>query len=594
MKTLYININNEQIASNEELEVLNYDLDSDFFFYLGEKIAKGCKVENENALITDFNTKDNEEDYKQIIAQWNEIKAILFGEECEGIIEFTLPNGYIHWLRYSEKYNHVYDKKFSHGESTIISIDLEKLYEDSVEDLQRKILRKLQRDDFYLEIDEIVFNDDAVTRKSPIVRTIKEKYNSAGFISYKKWIREKGEYYTELINNSVDNNERLIWPIELSNINLDKILNAGYTPMSILGHDDTNYIILATKGNKSFAVNTYGQCLYDFEYREAIPTSTGKFIIVKNGLFKIEDGKELLPVSFLGNDLVEIEPNFFSNNKVGIYCAPLEVHCAYLDKHIFIDEKYCRLYSKKTWEYLDLKQYITEYDRKSMYWTVDRINQIYQISVYKSFNKFTFLTNIEAKEVYVLRSNEAIESVNDNQIVLKQFHKTSAILNGNFDTVFKADYILDSDERVVDVSDGMTIIMDDYKITRILDEQYNNIFDHEESFLTIDKPIKFQSGIAVYQISKKRIGYMNKKGKHIEIPWNYGNTISSIEVLIPPFILVTKTSEEQFIINTSGESMLDIGRWDKIRKLSDTQFEIYSSTNSTLYEIKNDNIQEVL
>ena len=87
---------------------------------------------------------------------------------------------------------------------------------------------------------------------------------------------------------------------------------------------------------------------------------------------------------------------------------------------------------------------------------------------------------------------------------------------------------------------------------------------------------------------------MNKKGKHIEIPWNYGNTISSIEVLIPPFILVTKTSEEQFIINTSGESMLNIGRWDKIRKLSDTQFEIYSSTNSTLYEIKNDNIQEVL
>ena len=40
--------------------------------------------------------------------------------------------------------------------------------------------------------------------------------------------------------------------------------------------------------------------------------------------------------------------------------------------------------------------------------------------------------------------------------------------------------------------------------------------------------------------------------------------------------------------------MLNVGRWDKIRKLSDTQFEIYSSTNSTLYEIRNDNIQEVL
>ena len=185
MKTLYININNELIQSNEELEVLNYDLDSDFFFYLGEKIAKGCKVENENALITDFNTQDNEEGFESIIAQWTELKNILFGEECEGKFEITLPNGYIHWLRYSEKYNHVYDKNFSHGESLVIYIDLKELYEESVEDLQRKMLRKLQRDDFYLEIDEIVFSDDAVTRKSPIVRAIKEKYDSIGFKTYK-------------------------------------------------------------------------------------------------------------------------------------------------------------------------------------------------------------------------------------------------------------------------------------------------------------------------------------------------------------------------------------------------------------------------
>ena len=193
MKTLYININNEQIQSNDELEVLKHDLDSDFFFFLGEKIAKGCNVENENALITNFNTPDTEEDYKQIITQWNKIKTILFSEECESKIEFTLPNGYIHWLRYSEKYNHVYDKNFSHGEPTIITIDLEELYEDSAEDLQRKILRKLQRDDLYLEIDEIVFNDDAVTRKSPIIRTIKDKYEGVGFKTHKKWLQDNDE-----------------------------------------------------------------------------------------------------------------------------------------------------------------------------------------------------------------------------------------------------------------------------------------------------------------------------------------------------------------------------------------------------------------
>ena len=188
MKTLYININNEEVQSNEELEVLKHELDSDFFFYLGEKIAKGCNVENENALITDFNTQDNAEDYHKIIAQWHELKTILFSEELEGEFKFTLPNGYIHWLRYSEKYNHVHDKNFSHSESPVIYIDLEELYEDSIEYLQRKILRKLKRDDLYLEIDEIAFNDDAVTRKSPIVRTIKEKYEGIGFKAYKKWL----------------------------------------------------------------------------------------------------------------------------------------------------------------------------------------------------------------------------------------------------------------------------------------------------------------------------------------------------------------------------------------------------------------------
>ena len=202
MKTLYININNEQIQSNEELEVLKHDLDSDFFFYLGEKIAKGCNVENENALITDFNTPDTEEDYKQIIAQWNEIKAILFSEECKGKFEFTLPNGYIHWLEFHPRYVSVSDRNFSHGESTVITIDLEELYEDSIEILQSKILFKLQRDGLYLEIDEIIFNDDAVTRKSPIVCKIKEKYEGIGFKSYKKWLQDNKEKTRDVLDLS--------------------------------------------------------------------------------------------------------------------------------------------------------------------------------------------------------------------------------------------------------------------------------------------------------------------------------------------------------------------------------------------------------
>ena len=185
MKTLYININNEQIQSNEELFVLPHRLDIDMLFYIGEEIANGCRIEDERKLITDFNISGNENEYRQFVEQMNELKFILFGNECFGSFEFKLPAKYLDWLKYSSEWNDIYSKNFSSGKSSII-IDLKELYEASVKNLQKEILRKLERDDLHKEIDEIVFNDDAVTRKSPIVRTIKEKYEGIGFKSYKK------------------------------------------------------------------------------------------------------------------------------------------------------------------------------------------------------------------------------------------------------------------------------------------------------------------------------------------------------------------------------------------------------------------------
>ena len=190
MKTLYVNINHKPISSSGELVILDYDLMGDLFFYLGERIAKRCKVPNENALITDFNTPDNKQDYDLILSQWNEVKRLLFSEEVTGSFNFELPSGYLHWLRYNEDYNHVYEANFSNGGSRSITIDLEELYDDSIEALKRKIMRKLQKDDLYLEIDEIVFNDEDISRKSKIVCAIKEKYESIGFRAYKKWLEE--------------------------------------------------------------------------------------------------------------------------------------------------------------------------------------------------------------------------------------------------------------------------------------------------------------------------------------------------------------------------------------------------------------------
>ena len=198
MKTLYVNISNKPALKSEGLVVLDYDLIGDFFFYLGDRIAEGCDVLNENSLISDFNTSENKEDFDSILSQWCEIKTLLFGDDVSGTFDFELPTGYLLWLRYNEKFSHVYEKNFSKGRKSV-RVDLEELYADTIEDLQRKILRKLKRDDLYLDIDEIVFGDKDVTRKSAIVQYIKKYYGNFGFKSYKKWLQDSNEYKSDVL-----------------------------------------------------------------------------------------------------------------------------------------------------------------------------------------------------------------------------------------------------------------------------------------------------------------------------------------------------------------------------------------------------------
>lgn len=187
MKVLYINLSDCPISSSDELINLNHNLIDDFFFYLGDKIANGCKVPNENALITDFDTLDNKQDYDAIISQWNEIKRLLFAESVSGTFRFELPFGYLHWLHYNEDYNHIYDKNFSNERDGSIIIDLEELYEDSIKALLRKIELKIRTDKQYRDIEIIVFNDGVVSENSLIINYIRDNFESIVVLTLKEW-----------------------------------------------------------------------------------------------------------------------------------------------------------------------------------------------------------------------------------------------------------------------------------------------------------------------------------------------------------------------------------------------------------------------
>ena len=106
MKTLYVNINNEELQSIKDFEVLNYSLLDDFFYYLGDAIVGDSQiyVDNKINLIKDFETSDNASEFKKILNQWDDFKVLLFGNQLYEVYEVSIPNGYIDWLHYNNKF----------------------------------------------------------------------------------------------------------------------------------------------------------------------------------------------------------------------------------------------------------------------------------------------------------------------------------------------------------------------------------------------------------------------------------------------------------------------------------------------------------
>ena len=195
MKTLYINISSERIETSDTIDVLRYDLINDFYFVLGEKILTTCPVTGVDKikLFTEYMDARDASGADSILEQWSQLKARLFGESPQGAFTFHLPDSYLSWLKYNENTDYC---RLAEKLSSCIDLDLEEFYEDSIDGLKRRVLRYLQKEDRYKEIDEIVFNDYAVVRKSAIVRAIKEKYEDIGFMSYEKWLRDNEEKHT--------------------------------------------------------------------------------------------------------------------------------------------------------------------------------------------------------------------------------------------------------------------------------------------------------------------------------------------------------------------------------------------------------------
>lgn len=186
MKTLYIDINNSPVPSDDKCEVYAAeDLELNFYIYLGTLIDVNNEADDPYCLVNDFNTQQTQTDFEKIKDEWGKLKKRLFSQNCTGSYSFPLPLAYISWLQYAN--SPIHQAWCESGGQQDVEIDLDDLYDQCLGRLQRGIVRLLEEKSG--EIDEIVFNDDAVNRFSRIVRQIREKYQNIGFVRHQDFKR---------------------------------------------------------------------------------------------------------------------------------------------------------------------------------------------------------------------------------------------------------------------------------------------------------------------------------------------------------------------------------------------------------------------
>ena len=147
MKILYIDINEDNIIRpSEEIEVYSYHLIDDFFFFIGEKIAREYAEEDINLirLVADYEKESGSTPFTE---QWKSLKSILLGKGPQGVYALTLPKEYLTWLKFSAntEYRNIYNEYYKDMQSANIEIDLKDLYDDSVALMIGEVCRYLDR-----------------------------------------------------------------------------------------------------------------------------------------------------------------------------------------------------------------------------------------------------------------------------------------------------------------------------------------------------------------------------------------------------------------------------------------------------------------
>ena len=185
MKTLYINLNGEDVKSCDNIVVVGAEKDSivnKFYITLGTEICDGVMVKGikKKQLVTEFES-ERPQDFKNVLDQWDEIRYKLLSSNPSGEYSVKLSNAYLEWLQYHQnsEYRKIYTQKYSKQKDISVSLDIKQLYEDTIE----LIISNIAPDDY----NKLVVGDDFVTGRSAIVQSIKSEYPKMAFIQYEEF-----------------------------------------------------------------------------------------------------------------------------------------------------------------------------------------------------------------------------------------------------------------------------------------------------------------------------------------------------------------------------------------------------------------------
>ena len=186
MKTLYININGEDIQSTENIIVVGRPEDAiinKFFFELGKETLKGVVAPGvtnikKKDVVTAFKTHD-EKSFYRILDQWDTLKQELLGENPSGSRTVKLPDEYISWLQNSSQpaYSEIAKALYKRGGSVEVSIN--KIYKNAIGIIVNNIEPENCKG-----CGQFVVNDDAVTDDSAITASIQEIMPQIAFVPF--------------------------------------------------------------------------------------------------------------------------------------------------------------------------------------------------------------------------------------------------------------------------------------------------------------------------------------------------------------------------------------------------------------------------